>query len=383
MGRGVKVKKLFLTLILAIVGIFGCTAAASALTIDAEACILIDAASGRIIYQSNAHEALPPASTTKVLTALLTLKTVDDLSTTVTLPDDFVNVGESGINLQAGDSYTIEDMLYALMLRSANDAGQALAIAVSGSEEAFGKYMNDYTRELGLTDSIWSNAHGLDDDDHLASAYDLAMITREAVRYPKFNEIITTESWTLPWLDNAYDRVIYNHNQFLTTYEGADGVKTGYTEKAGNCLIASATREGMRLIGVVLNCPNQSHYTQMTALMDYGFANYKPLKLASAGDVVGSVRISKGAAGKVDAVLMDDIIIAVPNNSTYEPKAKIDLPSSLEAPQTTDQPVGTVTYTDDMGNEIKGDIYLKEAVAKFTFADALRAAWQSFVNALF
>lgn len=383
MGRGVKVKKLFLTLILAIVGIFGCTAAASALTIDAEACILIDAASGRIIYQSNAHEALPPASTTKVLTALLTLKTVDDLSTTVTLPDDFVNVGESGINLQAGDSYTIEDMLYALMLRSANDAGQALAIAVSGSEEAFGKYMNDYTRELGLTDSVWSNAHGLDDDDHLASAYDLAMITREAVRYPKFNEIITTESWTLPWLDNAYDRVIYNHNQFLTTYEGADGVKTGYTEKAGNCLIASATRDGMRLIGVVLNCPNQSHYTQMTALMDYGFANYKPLKLASAGDVVGSVRISKGAVGKVDAVLMDDIIIAVPNNSTYEPKAKIDLPSSLEAPQTTDQPVGTVTYTDDMGNEIKGDIYLKEAVAKFTFADALRAAWQSFVNALF
>ena len=376
-------KKLFLTLILAIVGIFGCTAAASALTIDAEACILIDAASGRIIYQSNAHEALPPASTTKVLTALLTLKTVDDLSTTVTLPDDFVNVGESGINLQAGDSYTIEDMLYALMLRSANDAGQALAIAVSGSEEAFGKYMNDYTRELGLTDSVWSNAHGLDDDDHLASAYDLAMITREAVRYPKFNEIITTESWTLPWLDNAYDRVIYNHNQFLTTYEGADGVKTGYTEKAGNCLIASATRDGMRLIGVVLNCPNQSHYTQMTALMDYGFANYKPLKLASAGDVVGSVRISKGAVGKVDAVLMDDIIIAVPNNSTYEPKAKIDLPSSLEAPQTTDQPVGTVTYTDDMGNEIKGDIYLKEAVAKFTFADALRAAWQSFVNALF
>ena len=376
-------KKLFLTLILAIVGIFGCTAAASALTIDAEACILIDAASGRIIYQSNAHEALPPASTTKVLTALLTLKTVDDLSTTVTLPDDFVNVGESGINLQAGDSYTIEDMLYALMLRSANDAGQALAIAVSGSEEAFGKYMNDYTKELGLTDSVWSNAHGLDDDDHLASAYDLAMITREAVRYPKFNEIITTESWTLPWLDNAYDRVIYNHNQFLTTYEGADGVKTGYTEKAGNCLIASATREGMRLIGVVLNCPNQSHYTQMTALMDYGFANYKPLKLASAGDVVGSVRISKGAAGKVDAVLMDDIIIAVPNNSTYAPKAKIDLPSSLEAPQTTDQPVGTVTYTDDMGNEIKGDIYLKEAVAKFTFADALRAAWQSFVNALF
>ena len=121
----------------------------------------------------------------------------------------------------------------------------------------------------------------------------------------------------------------------------------------------------------------------MTALMYYGFANYKPLKLASAGDVVGSVRISKGAAGKVDAVLMDDIIIAVPNNSTYSPKAKIDLPSSLEAPQTTDQPVGTVTYTDDMGNEIKGDIYLKEAVAKFTFADALRAAWQSFVNALF
>ena len=376
-------KKLFVSIFVAIGLVVTFASSAAALTIDAAACVLIDASTGRVLYENNAHQALPPASTTKVLTALLVLESVEDLSTTVTLPDDFANVGESGIQLEPGETQTIEDLLYALMLRSANDAAQALAIAVSGTEEAFVKYMNDKTEELGLTDSTWQNPHGLDAEGHLTSAYDLAMITREAMKYPLFNQIIVTEQWTLPWPSNVYDRVVYNYNQFLTLYEGADGVKTGYTDTAGNCLVASATRNGMRLIGVVLNCPNQTHYEQMELLMDYGFETYKPVQLASSGDVIAQIDIRHGDKSTINAVLNNDIVIALPSNSTYQPVAQLDLPASLEAPLDAEEPIGFISYSDEVGNVVEVPIYLEESVIRYTFADALKSVWQRFIEAFF
>ena len=376
-------KKLFVSIFVAIGLVVTFASSAAALTIDAAACVLIDASTGRVLYENNAHQALPPASTTKVLTALLVLESVEDLSTTVTLPDDFANVGESGIQLEPGETQTIEDLLYALMLRSANDAAQALAIAVSGTEEAFVKYMNDKTEELGLTDSTWQNPHGLDAEGHLTSAYDLAMITREAMKYPLFNQIIVTEQWTLPWPSNVYDRVVYNYNQFLTLYEGADGVKTGYTDTAGNCLVASATRNGMRLIGVVLNCPNQTHYEQMELLMDYGFETYKPVQLASSGDVIAQIDIRHGDKSTINAVLNNDIVIALPSNSTYQPVAQLDLPASLEAHLDAEEPIGSISYSDEVGNVVEVPIYLEESVIRYTFADALKSVWQRFIEAFF
>ena len=345
----------------------------------------MDAVSGRVLYQGNAHEKLAPASTTKVFTALLVLENVDDLDATVTLPDDFQNVGESGINMEPGDTYSIKDLLYALLLQSANDSAQALAIAVSGSEEAFMELMNKRSVELGLEDSHWANPHGLDDDAHYTSAHDLAVVTKEALKYPIFNEIIVTPSYTLALSNSAYDtREIYNHNQFLDLYEGADGVKTGYTTNAGNCLVASATREGMRLIGVVLDAPEQSHYEQMEALMDYGFANYKPKLIASAGDVVGRVKIAHGVVSKANLVLGQDVIIAEPNNSDFEVgRGKLSVPSSIEAPCDNTDPVGTITYTDDMNDVIEVPVFLDKSVARFTYKDALRSVWQSLMNALF
>lgn len=376
-------KKLAVAFILCLCLFFALSVPAFALEIDADACILIDAGSGRIIYQQNAHESLPPASTTKVLTALLVLQNEKDLQRVITLPDDFVNVGESGIYLEAGEKHTVEDLLYALMLKSANDAAQALAIGVSGNEPAFVKYMNDYIKELGLADSTWQNPHGLHDDNHLTSVYDLAMITREAAKIPLFNEIITTDSWSMPWTGNVYDRQLFNSNQFLDRYEGADGVKTGYTSISGNCLVASATRDGMRLIGVVFNCPEFSHYDQMIKLMDYGFDSYQPLQLASAGDVLGTVRIKKGDVRSVEAAPASDVVIAMPKGTTFQPEPKITLESSLVAPLSIDQAVGTVSYTDDMGNTVEVPLYAKEQVNYYVFADILKSVWQRFVNVFF
>lgn len=375
-------KKTIILLLLCFCLIFMFSIPAAALNIDAASCVLIDAATGRVLYENNAHEVLPPASTTKMLTALIALESMDDISQEVTLPDDYVNVGESGIYLEAGETHTLEDMLYALMLKSANDAAQAVAIAISGSEETFVEKMNERVLELGLMDSTFANPHGLDAEGHLTSAYDLAMIAREAVTIPFFNELITTESWYVPWEDNDYERFVYNHNKFLDQYPGADGIKTGYTSKAGNCLVASATRDGMRLIGVVLNCPNQTHYKQMTLLMDYGFSTYKAVRVAKAGDDMGTLNVNQGDISEVGLVLGSDIVIALPNNSTYEPKTEVDLPFSLEAPCDMAESIGMISFSDNLGNGGEVPIYISQSVERYTFVDLLKSIWQSFMNAL-
>ena len=359
---------------------------ASAFTVDATSAVLMDASTGRILYEQNAHEKLAPASTTKILTCLLVLENVEDLSATVTLPADFENVGESSIYLEPGETHTYESLLYALMLRSANDAAQALAIGVAGSEEAFADMMNARTAELGLQDSHWMNPHGLDEEGHYSSAYDLAVIAQTAIQIPFFNELVATTAYTLPWEGYEYDREIYNHNQFLDLYEGADGIKTGYTDDAGSCLVGSATRDSLRLIGVVLKAAetddHDGHYTAMTKLMDYGFSSYSAKVLGKKGDVVGSVRISGGKANSVDVVLGDDITLAVTTENGYDPQLTYDIPNSVPAPASTDQPIGKATYIDEEGKTVSVDLYLAESVERYTFGTIFRQIWQAFLSAL-
>ena len=359
---------------------------ASAFTVDAASAVLMDASTGRILYEQNAHEKLAPASTTKILTCLLVLENVEDLSATVTLPADFQNVGESSIYLEPGETHTYESLLYAMMLRSANDAAQALAIGVAGSEEAFADMMNARSAELGLQDSHWTNPHGLDEDGHYSSAYDLAMIAYTAVQIPFFNTLVATTTYTLPWEGYEYDREIYNHNQFLDLYEGADGIKTGYTDEAGSCLVGSATRDSLRLIGVVLKAADtddhDGHYTAMSKLMDYGFSSFSAKVLGKKGDVVGSARISGGKANSVDVILGDDVTLAVTTENSYDPQLTYDIPNSLPAPVSADQPIGKATYIDEEGKTVSVDLYPAESVERYTFGTVFKQIWQRFFSAL-
>ena len=375
-----SVKKIWLSLFCGLMLILLCAASAWAFDVDAAAAILIDAGSGRIIYELNPHESLPPASTTKVLTALLTLEKVADISQTFTLPADFQNIGESGIYLEPGETHSFEDMLYALMLRSANDAGQALAIGVSGTEAAFVELMNSRTEELGLKDSHWANPHGLDDEQHYTSAYDLAMIARQALMIPKFNELITAESWTMPWESNDYDRTLYNHNQFLDLYDGADGVKTGYTSKSGSCLVASATRNGLRLIGVVLNC--NEHYQEMCRMMDFGFESYEALQVAKAGDVVGSVRVQNGKVKHLDAVLATDATVILEKGTHPDIKPTYEYSQSLEAPLLDGEVIGRALYTDENGLATEVAICVSGSAERYTFGLVWQKVWRIFISAL-
>ena len=354
--------------------------AARALDIEAASAILIDADSGRVLFAQSVHSRLPVASLTKVLTALITLEQYDDLRQTFTLPEDFVNVGESGIDLKAGETHTIEDLLYALMLRSANDAGQALALAVGGSENGFAQMMNQRCAELGLTDSNWTNPHGLHNDAHLSSAYDMAFITREAMKIPMFNTLISTSTHTMPWEGQENDRVVSNHNRLLTLYEGADGVKTGYTSKSGNCLVGSATRKGLRLIGVVLNCDDT--YGQMAKMLDYGFANYELRQVAAFGDVAARIPVVNGRADSVNVIFGGNVRLLFPKGEDQLPAPDLELPLRLITPIDSQTPLGEAVFSDDAGYIKRVELFSASDMESFTLQDMVRAAFLSIMRAL-
>ena len=182
----------------------------------------------------------------------------------------------------------------------------------------------------------------------------------------------------MPWESNEYDRTLYNHNQFLGMYEGADGVKTGYTSNAGSCLVASATRNGLRLIGVVLHC--EEHYQEMCRLMDYGFERYGTVKVAQAGQVVGTMRVSGGHPSRVDVVLAEDVLVAVKSGGEYHGTPEYDFPASIKAPLEPGQVVGTAYFTDDNGT-VEVPLCVRGSSRPFSFAIVWKQLWQAFLSA--
>ena len=374
-------KKYIITLFLVLLLIFIYTSQmANALTSDACAAILIDADTGKILYQYNSHKSLPNASTTKVLTALLALK-YGDLDKEVTVPDDFCNAGETGLALKAGETHSLKDYMYAMLIDSANDAAQMVAYSVSGSEKEFIELMNQETAKIGLNDSSWQNPHGLHDDNHYSSAYDLAYITKEAMQYPLFCEIVSTMSWEMPWQSEIPGNIIYNRNKFFNYYEYSTGVKTGYTKQAGNCLIASASKDGMKLIGVILNCDDM--YEDMAEMMDYGFDNFTRMLIAENGETFGSVKVNRGYVEEVEAVLDRDISLVFDNNLTgYNNDGKVNLKEEIEAPVTKGTVLGTVTYSDGEGNSVEGELLAAKDISRYTFWGVVKEVFRQIFTVL-
>lgn len=250
-----------------------------------EAAILMDMNTGDILYQKNADEKLPPASTTKILTAMIVIEKCK--------LDDVVTVGKippyedgSKIALNVGEELTVKDLLYAMMLESANDAASALAEYVSGSKENFSKLMNEKAQSLGCKASNFVNPNGLYDDNHYTTAKDLAIITKKAMENEVFRKVVSTITYEIPPTNKQpKPRKLYNRNKLLSypgyKYDGATGVKNGYTEKSKNSLVASASRSGMDLISVVLKAEHSAVYKDSKALLDYGFNNFQCEKVLS------------------------------------------------------------------------------------------------------
>ena len=255
-------------------------------TVAAKGAVLIDGASGRVLFGQNENAMFPMASTTKVMTTLLALEN-SDLDEPVTAGKNAYGVTGTSLYLSEGETLSMEHMLYGLMLRSGNDAAVAVAEHIAGSVPAFADMMNEKAKELGI-DAHFVNPHGLDADGHQISALGLALLFREAMKDGDFRTITSTQRKVIPWVGNEYSRVLENKNKLLKTYEGATGGKTGYTGKAGRCLVFSAERDGMELIGAVLNCP--TWFDTATQLLDWGFENFRPEVALKTGDGRGRAR---------------------------------------------------------------------------------------------
>lgn len=272
-------------------------AAAESPDTNAQSMICIENSTDRVLYEKNAHKKLPMASTTKIVTAITVIDACDDLERVITVPDKAVGVEGSSIYLERGEKCKIIDLLYGLMLQSGNDCAEALAITVGGSIEKFAEMMNATAKKVGVTDSNFVTPHGLHHDEHYTTAYDLARITSYAMKNPVFAEIVATKRHTMPWQGRNYDRVILNKNKILSTFDGGDGVKTGFTKKAGRCLVSSATRYGMRVICVVLNCGPM--FEDCASIMNKAFDEYALVPLLPEGKA-GTANVIDGRRDTVD-----------------------------------------------------------------------------------
>lgn len=249
---------------------------------NAKAMIVIEQSTGRVLYCENEHEKLPMASTTKIITAIYAIEHNADLDKDVEIPKQAVGISGTSIGLKEGEHLTIRELLYGLMLRSGNDCAVALAIETSGSIQKFAEDVNAFLKDLGLKETNIKNPHGLSEKEHYTSAHDLAKVTAYAMKNPTFKEIVSTKEKKISnELESKYNRNLKNKNKLLSKFEGADGVKTGFTMSAGRCFVGSATRNNMQLICVLLNCVPMFEDCEM--LLEKGFKEFSMCKIIEKG----------------------------------------------------------------------------------------------------
>ncbi len=281
----------------------------SAPAITALAAILEDPATGDVLYEKNADQPLPMASTTKIMTALVTLENAS-LEETATISDHASAVGEASAWLEKGEVLSVEQLLFALMVQSGNDAAVALAEHVAGSEDAFVEMMNAKAGEMGLQHTSFGNPHGLDEEGHYTSARDLAAMATHAMNIPEFREIVATRTYQIPRPGHPSPRVMENHNKLLKLYPDATGIKTGYTLGAGKCLAASAQKDGRELVSVILN-GDESYWSQTISLLDYGFNDFTHVEYAYSGQPLAETEVGDFPRRAVNAVGREDLVFTV------------------------------------------------------------------------
>jgi len=276
--------------------------------VSASSAIAVDARGGQVLWSKNASVRRPMASTTKIMTALLALE-LGDPDEVITVPKGVERIPEMSFHLIPGEKLTLRDLLYAMMVRSANDAAAVVARHIGGTEERFVELMNLRAKELGLRDTHFRNPSGLHAEGHYSTAADLARLAREAIATPGFNELCSIRSIVIERTASR-DRLLRNTARFLREYPGADGIKTGYTRQAGRCFVGSATVDGWRVITVVLNSADAGADTR--AIMDYAFARFAPRTLAKAGDIHSRVRVAGGEPEELPLALESDVVVCVP-----------------------------------------------------------------------
>lgn len=297
--------------------------------VSAQSAIVMDAATGRILYEKNADERSLIASTTKIMTALIICEQCNVLDR-VRIPKQAVGIEGSSMYLREGEVLTIQDLLYGLMLRSGNDAAVALAIYCSGTVEGFAQLMNDKAHRLEMKDSHFVNPNGLDAPGHYSTARDMAVLAAYAMENPIFAQTVSTKSVRVG------ERLLQNHNKLLWQLEGAEGVKTGYTKAAGRILVSSAKRQGRRLVAVTINDP--SDWTDHAALLNDGFSRYQLREILSKGEYLRSIEVESGQADSVGIYAQESF--SYPLSNAEEVKVILQEPGFTYAPVVAGESAG-------------------------------------------
>lgn len=354
------------------------------LALDCGAACLIEQNSGLIIYDYNMHEKLRPASVTKIMSLLLIMEALDSgkiqLTDKIPCTEDAAKMGGSQIWLDVRETLTVEEMLKAICVVSANDCVVAMADYLEGSQDAFVKKMNQKAQELGMNDTTFKNCHGIDEDGHLTSAYDIAIMSRELlINHPSITK------YTTIWMDSLRDgkSSLVNTNKLVRNYNGCTGLKTGSTSIALYNLSASATRNNLSLIAVVLKAPTPAiRFSNAQKLLDYGFSNYSVTSFGKKGDVIKSVEIKKGTTSSINAILENDAEVLMSNGSNKDVTQEIKLDDTFNAPILEGQKLGEVEFSIN-GNVVSTvNLVANKSSDKLSFGSIIKFVMNKWFNML-
>lgn len=370
-----KVTTLLLAAVL-LAGMLPRRAAAVDLNLNAKSALLMDVATGTVLYEKECHERLAPASVTKVMTMLLIMEALDDgrihLDDQVTASEAAAAKGGSQIYLKAGETMPVSDMLKSIAVSSANDCACAMAELIAGSESAFVEQMNQRAAELGMADTHFVNCTGLDDskeaENHRTSAYDIALMSRQLLKYHP-----DIKKYTTIWMDTVRGGTfgLSNTNKLIRFYSGATGLKTGFTSGAGYCLSATAKREGMELIAVVMGCESaQKRTADCKALLDYGFATYSVVRPGLKAGRTVAVHLGKQNTVPVELTERREILVDKAKRTSLT--AKVELAQLVPAPVEKGQQVGTISVYAGEKLLIQLPLAAAQAVAKLSFGDVFK-----------
>ena len=329
-------------ILLSVLTVYASSSVAEELKVSARSAALYQPDTGRFIFTKNHKRRMHMASTTKIMTALLALEQTDDLSLKVEIDKSAEGVEGSSAYLKAGELVTMRELIYALLLQSANDAAVAIAVEISGGIDEFAELMNDRAKEIGLEDTHFTNPHGLDDEQHYTTAHDLAIIAAEAMKNEDFCSVASTYKKTIT--DGERRRTYINHNKLLKRYEGAIGVKTGFTDESGRCLVGAAERDGLKFISVTLDAPND--WADHERMLDFGFSQMKRTVLAMPYEYSYKLPVSDNFGTKIQVTNTDELAIYL-DFGEHTIKRYVNLPRFISHSVKKGDCVGYINYAVD------------------------------------
>lgn len=354
------------------------------LNLDCESAILIEQNTGEVLYSYNVHEKLRPASVTKIMSILLIMEAINsgkiNYDTKIPCSENAASMGGSQIWLDTTENLTVEEMLKAICVVSANDCVTAMAEYLGGTEEGFVKIMNEKAKELGMNDTEFKNCHGIDEDGHMTSTYDISLMSKELLtKYPEITR------YTTIWNDSLRGgkSELVNTNKLVRNYNGCTGLKTGSTSQALFNLSASATRDGMSLIAVVMKAPTSAkRFKSASSLLDFGFANFEYKKMISKDDIIKNIKVEKGVISETNVIAEKDCGTLISKGNDFNIEQNIEMPDVIGAPVKKGDIVGKVIYKLNEKNIGECNIIVTQDIDKIGFFNMERYILNKWFNVL-